>query len=127
PVRKVTLHIVQPRAHHAKGPVRTWTTTIAGLREFEARLKKAAEATDDPRAPFVAGEHCKFCQASAICPERRRASLKAAAIEFGEDGEMEAPDPAQMSSADIGTLLSEIDQIEDWCRRVREHAHAEAT
>ncbi len=125
-VRRITLHIVQPRALHPKGPIRLWTTTLTGLRDFEKVLKGAAEATENPNAPLKAGEHCRFCPAAALCPERKRASLAAAQIEFADDGKMAAPAVTSLTSEALGKLLSEIDQIENWCRRVREHAHEEA-
>ena len=126
PVRKVTLHIVQPRARHADGPIRTWTLARAGMAEFDTKVVKAAKATEDPKAPLKAGAHCTFCRASAICPERKRASLAAARIEFAVDGTMDAPTVAKLDADDLGRLLSEIGQIEDWCKRVREFAHTEA-
>lgn len=125
-IRKVTLHIVQPRAPHAAGPIRTWTCTLTELRDFERRLKAAAEATEKPDAPFAAGEWCKFCPAAATCPTRRTASLDAAQVEFIA-GSMATPTLPGMSIETLGAILSEIDQVESWCRRVREYAHEEAT
>lgn len=125
-VRKVTLHIVQPRAPHARGPIRTWTCSLTDLRDFERRLQDAAIATSQTDAPLNAGEWCKFCPAAATCPERRTTSLEQARVEFNAAGELLAPAISRMTTDDLGAILSKIDQVENWCRRVREYAHEEA-
>lgn len=125
-VRKVTLHIVQPRAPHKDGLIRTWSAGINYITDFEHRARAAAKATEDPAAPLKAGDHCKFCRAAAICPERRQTALDAARIEFGDDGVMDAPKFERFSPDQLGRLLSEIDQVEAWCKAVREFAHFEA-
>lgn len=126
PVRKITLHIVQPRAPHSDGPIRKWSLGANALTDFEEKVRVVAADTANLNAPLKAGEWCKFCRAAAICPERKRASLEAARIEFGADGAMAAPMVTSLDTRELGRLLSEIDQIEDWCRRVREYAHTEA-
>lgn len=78
------LVIVQPRARHVDGGVRRWSTTKAYLKEFEARLREAAIATEDPDAPLAAGGHCQFCKAAAVCPQLREESFNQAGIDFGD-------------------------------------------
>lgn len=87
------LVIVQPRARHADGKVRRWSTTKAYLKEFEERLRIAAIATEDPDAPLVAGDHCKFCKAAAVCPALREAAFDQAGVDFGDGFE----EPSVMS------------------------------
>ena len=62
----VDLVIVQPRAYHPDGPVRTQYLTAEDLYHWQDTvLKPAAKATQDPDAPLVAGEdQCRFCAAS---------------------------------------------------------------
>lgn len=81
------LVIVQPRARHADGKVRRWSTTKAHLREFEERLRVAAEATEAVDAPLAAGDWCKFCKAAAVCAELREESFRQAGVDFGEPGD----------------------------------------
>ena len=78
------LVIVQPRARHADGKVRRWSTTKAYLREFQERLRLAALATEEPDAPLAAGDHCKFCKAAGVCPELRAESFRQAGVDFGD-------------------------------------------
>lgn len=78
------LIIVQPRARHADGKVRRWSTTKAYLREFEERLRIAALATEAPDAPLAAGDWCKFCKAAAVCPQLREEAFNQAGLDFGD-------------------------------------------
>ncbi|URA07049.1 hypothetical protein P9A47_gp81 [Xanthomonas phage Elanor] len=78
------LVIVQPRARHADGKVRRWSTDKATLRAFEERLRVAAIATEDPDAPLKAGSWCTFCKAAAVCRELREESFRQASLEFGD-------------------------------------------
>lgn len=62
------LTIVQPRAFHPDGSIRTWETTVGEIRRWaEDELKPAMEATAD--LDYLAlGEHCRFCPAKLACP-----------------------------------------------------------
>jgi hypothetical protein len=65
---EIELVVVQPRARHVDGPVRRWTLTYAELNTWIlGALLPAAKATEDPGAPLVAGDWCRFCKASGIC------------------------------------------------------------
>jgi hypothetical protein len=126
-VRKITVHIVQPRAPHKDGPVRTYTLLADDLLLFENNVLSMAEATGEPDAPLHAGDHCRFCKAAGTCPERRDASLLAAEIEFSPEGEMQARVVTELTPEEIGRLMHEVGQIEAWCEAVRKHAHLEAS
>src|ERR1035437_7022059 len=58
-IKDVELVVVQPRAPHAAGPVRRWSTDVIGLYEHVTALQDGAVAADDPKAKLVAGDHCK--------------------------------------------------------------------
>lgn len=114
----VTLHVVQPRAPHHYGPVRSWPTDLISLMEFEDVLGDAARRTADPDAPLVPGDHCRFCPALPVCPAARKAAAEAARAEFDE--------PAGLSGEDLAAVLKEADFIGTWVKSVQEYAHAEA-
>jgi len=71
PFRVVELVVVQPRAFHAKGPIRNWVVGIDVMLEFEYELKQAAKKTEFKNPSFQAGEHCFFCSAIDICPQSK--------------------------------------------------------
>lgn len=124
-VAKVRLHVIQPRA--SGEPIKIWEADAVDLIDFEADLVRAAKRTMDDDAPFVAGSHCKFCKKSPTCDARRDESLRIAQAEFSPVGEMTLPVVADMDTAAIAKVLEEVNQVEDWCRRVKEHAHHVAT
>lgn len=118
PVSKVQMTIVQPRCWHPEGPIRSWTIPVSDLLEFTADLIDAAKATEDPNAPIVSGDHCRFCPAAATCPELSAKAMESAKAEF-------LPTPA----FDVDTLanyLEKIPAIESWCKAVEAFAFREA-
>lgn len=118
PARRVRLVIVQPRCEHPDGPVRSWEIDAIDLLDFRADLKEYAKATENPDAVLVAGEHCRFCPAAALCPELVARSQAVARLEFAP---AVAYDPAKLSAA-----LHDVDAIESRIKAVREFAYAEA-
>lgn len=77
------LTIIQPRAPHPKGVVRSWGLTEAQLVSWGKKLAEAAIATDDPQAKAVPGEkQCKWCKAKGTCPELTAHSIQAAQAMF---------------------------------------------
>lgn len=73
----VTGTIVQPRAPHPDGPIRTWTLTAREIFARVPEVKIWCEATDDPNAPLVPGDkQCRFCKAKAECPALRASATE---------------------------------------------------
>ena len=124
---QVRLTVVQPRCPHPQGSIRTWEVDVLDLFDFEDEIRERALATRDPDAPLVAGEHCKFCPAAAICEVRREQVLELAQAEFSALDEMQLPTVTTMDSAKLAQILAHASQIEDWIKRVEEHAYIEAT
>lgn len=59
----VEMTVVQPRAIHKKGPIRTWSTSAISLVVWgEDILAERAKATLEPDAPLIPSEDaCRFC------------------------------------------------------------------
>lgn len=71
---KIVFTIVQPRAYHRDGPVRTWTIdSPAQFNDYVARLHAGAWAAVDqngvprPDAPATTGPECRDCRARHEC------------------------------------------------------------
>lgn len=118
PVWDVELEIIQPRCPHPDGPVRMWKTDIIELIEFADKLKEAAFATEDPEAPLVTGEHCRWCPAAGFCPALAKKALKAAQTDFGP---ALAYEPGELAEA-----LEILPTVEQWVKSVRAFAYEEA-
>lgn len=67
-VSDVTITIVQPRANHARGPVREWSTSPQVLSGFAAQIDAAVDLALTPDAPLIPGPHCRFCPVELDCP-----------------------------------------------------------
>jgi len=75
--------IVQPRAFHPDGEVRTWSITMDELKEWAKKLKVAAIATEAKDAPLVPSDDgCRWCNASANCPAIHKRAMEIARVDF---------------------------------------------
>ena len=83
--KEVELVIVQPRCDHPDGPIRSHTIDAMELLDFAADLKEYVRATEDPNAPLVPGEHCRFCPAARICPALTTNTQALAKMDFRTD------------------------------------------
>jgi thiol-disulfide isomerase/thioredoxin len=116
-VRKLALTIVQPRASHRDGPVRTWVVDAIDVYEHAVALEAAAERVNAPEPELVPGPWCKFCRAAAVCPALAEVAMNA----FTPMEEVEMYD-ADM----LVTKLQLLPLVQTWCKRLEEFAHAEA-
>lgn len=122
PVGKIVMTIVQPRAPHPDGPVRSETISALDLLEWASDLKAAAVATEAPDAPIKAGEHCTFCPAAAVCPALRDRALEAAMADFAGATITVPSEPGVLTVEQMARLLDHADLIDDWLAAVRAHA-----
>lgn len=122
----VRLTIIQPRAEHAKGPVRSWDITVKELCNYITKFSIAVEASLQDHPPFKAGSWCRWCPGAAVCPEISKKSLSEARIVFApENPEPEPVVLPALSSIDpkkLSKVLSAAEKIETWIAAVRAHA-----
>lgn len=88
----VDLRIVQPRAYHRDGRVRSWRVKASDLRGYFNRLAHAADEAMKPGARLAAGPHCLYCPAARGCPTLRRTALAVADWAEGAQPEQLPPD-----------------------------------
>jgi hypothetical protein len=141
-IRKIIVTIVQPRAGHPDGRIRSDVFDMADLVEWTTDLmtamRRSAEALEWHKAgakPSVewgrdylaAGSHCKFCKAAGFCPALEQKATDAAGIWFDDlDKPRISNSPDAMSPEKLAQTLDMLDMIDDWCNAVRAHAHREA-
>ena len=113
PIERVEVCIIQPSRDAFL------FTEIDGddILDLAADLKDIGRAATAPDAPLSAGEHCKFCRASGVCPELRKTALADARSDFGEP-----PDPKDLTLEEIGDLLERADKVDLWVAALRNHA-----
>jgi len=66
--RLVRLSIVQPRAYHSEGPIRTWETTAGELIHWAENELLPGMAAAEIDTTFDPGPWCRFCPAKLGCP-----------------------------------------------------------
>ena len=141
PVRTITSTIVQPRAPHKSGRIRSETYHVADLAEWAGDLlpamHRARQAKDhlesgEPMASWAAaylnaGNHCKFCKAAGFCPALSKKAQDAAGLWFDDlDQPRLANSPDAMSPEALAAALDAADMIEGWISATRSFAHAQA-
>lgn len=122
----VDLYIIQPRAFHKDGPIRTERMDVLDLVDWSADLLLAAEQTVAENPPLNAGDHCTFCLAAGVCTTLRDTSRALACSEFDALPAMEdapaPPDPASLTPERLAFILGHADLMETWLKAVRAHA-----
>lgn len=72
----VELTVVQPRADHCDGPIRTWATTVGEIRQWAHEVLLPAMQATETDAYLDMGDHCRFCPAKLVCPAMRALAHK---------------------------------------------------
>lgn len=134
--RTVRVTIVQPRAPHPDGRIRSeefdvidlfdWTVD---LQEAMLRAKRAVDC-DVPEEFYdflEAGDHCIFCKAKATCPALQQTALAEAHTYFKPEGGMaQPPAPQTLTMEQMVRVLDHADMIQNWLNAVRAYAQDQA-
>lgn len=123
----VEIVVIQPRASHPKGPVRSWVCEVSTLRTWEVLFAKAVKRVLAPNPKLFAGDHCQFCPAIPICPALESKAIQTAQAVFDDNLEMgnlpTLPDPKDLSADQVGKVLKAARELETWVKGV--YAYAE--
>ena len=84
-VDKIIVTVVQPRANHIDGVIRSHTYTVAELMPWRDFIIDSIRAADDPHAKAIAGSWCKWCLAAPTCKPRIIQTIN---IAFDDDGDV---------------------------------------
>ena len=119
--------IVQPRAAHAEGPIRSQRLTPATFKVFKKQLKTAIEETKDKYAQLSAGSWCQYCPAIGHCPEILGTAQALAKIEFadaGSDTREELPVIESITDDQLGIIVEHTRAFQSWLEGCAEEAVA---
>lgn len=143
-VDTITVTIVQPRANHPDGIIRSetfdvielmeWTTDLRdAMRQSKAALVQGRPYADQPLdAVWVstwlkAGDHCKFCPAAGFCPALEQRATDAAGVWFDDlDRPRISNRPEDFTPEQLAQRLDMLDMIQEWINEVRAYAHRQA-
>ena len=122
PHTPVTIRVTQPRNDRGGGEE---TLTVAELLNWHSDvLLPGVEATRDPAAPLVPGEHCRFCPAREKCPARHEKALEVGRAVFTDTLEKRpaAPSVGDLTPEQLGKILDGAPMLEEWLKSVRMRA-----
>ena len=148
-IDQVKVTIVQPRASHKDGRIRSETFHIAELIEWTSELMKAMHRSklaldsfemingsrsmfDEWAAAALTPGSCTFCPAIGICPAQRKKALGVApetAKLWFEDPTLETVPTisntvSALSPDELSHMLDGLGMLEDWIKAVRATAHS---
>lgn len=115
-IETIVTTIVQPRAGHADGPIRSHTYPYTEIIEFAGELLRAAEATVAPDAPLVPGKQCRWCRAAGSCPAQRMAVEAAAQMSF--DAYVQPVAPETLSDEELAKVMAILPMVNEWTAAV---------
>jgi hypothetical protein len=123
---EVRVTIVQPRAPHTDGAVRTSLTFSGGdVRVFAEKLLDRARATQAANAPLTAGEWCQFCPARGHCPELAARSKLVAMTDF-ESVPVEAPPAVEHLPIErVAAMLTQVEVLNIFIAALKERVTRE--
>lgn len=114
-IKTVRMCIFQPRRDN----VSISEVSVEELLKWgnEVLAPKAQQAWNG-EGELVAGDHCIFCAAKAVCRARAEHNLELAKYELEE--------PATLDDAEIAGILSRIDELTAWASDIKEYALSQA-
>jgi hypothetical protein len=118
----IDLVIVQPRAIHKDGPIRTWSISPGLVQIWKDVFDKAVQDCLDYPDQVVPGDHCKWCGGQTECSaiESETTSLVPT---FGEIEKVDASLVSDEYVEKIKLVLDKSDRIQDFLKTI----HSEAT
>jgi hypothetical protein len=112
--------IIQPRAEHPDGPVRSMTLDLLDAQEWANKFGVAIDTTRDPNAPLCKGSHCRWCPALTDCPEQ--GTLKITDVTQDLRRPINLPEVNSLTTLQISRVLENLPVLETWASALRSHA-----
>jgi hypothetical protein len=126
-VAGISLGVVQPRASHRDGPIRSAMVSLEELYAWQDEvLVPGLAETRKENAPLCSGGHCKFCPAISVCPEvgSEAAQVVGMTAKQAFSGEpLSFPTPSEIPAEKRVALYEFINQFEAWAKAVRSDTH----
>lgn len=109
----VRMTIVQPRAHHPDGRIRSCTMNSSDLFEWQdTQLIPAALLTQDPDAPFKASDSaCRFCKVAGQCRTLEQLTQETAMVDFADEEVPTLPDLNIMTAEQKTRIVEHADML----------------
>jgi hypothetical protein len=113
-IDKIEIHVVQPRAPHSLGPVRSWGISKPDLDDWLWETLVPAMVLTETSDTLISGEHCRFCPiVSKACPQ-----LLKDADEFEEL----MPKIAELDNTQVSRFLKLTKALKIACKKAEQTA-----
>jgi len=109
-VSKVKKTIIQPKIE--RDPIRSLSHTVEQNTILMDKLSEAARLAENPNAPLLSGDHCKWCKHRTNCEERNNVAFNM----------LEGLHPSKMLNKQLSSSLDNISTIEDFIENLKEEA-----
>lgn len=141
PVETFTSTIVQPRAPHRHGRIRSEVLEVIELFDWSLELFASINEAADAKEAFLLaagnsvlmdewvekylhpGEHCEFCKAKGGCPKLRNDAFKTAGAEYDGDLKFKSNRLADNAPDVVERDLEMLNAMEEWIAGRRALAH----
>jgi len=124
PINDIVLTIIQPRAFHPLGVVRSETVTPRQLFDFQSDMEDWIRECERADAPLIPGDtQCRFCPAKAFCPALEKKALQVfGKVSVPELRDLTLPLPQEMTMERIAAILDGWEKVETWFSAVKDYA-----
>lgn len=122
--KEFVLHICQPKVSEDYDQ-NQWTITRKQLEAFQMEAIVAVEATEDPKAPLVAGEkQCRYCPVAGRCRAYAEFALEGAIDDFADfiDDDLEFPVSTALSNQELTLVIARGPTMLKWYEAARVEA-----
>jgi len=130
--QKVKLTIVQPRAPHKDGPVRSTIVTVAQIKDLERICTRAIMQSKEENPPFgPTDEGCRWCAANPVCTHYANYVLESMQLEWSEFAEtprnFNLLEANSMDSSHLANVLKHSKSITSWLSGLADYATNQLT
>jgi hypothetical protein len=117
----IEMVIIQPRAPHNEGPIRSWSVNKDYLVSWAKVLGDAVKLAKQKNSPLYRGSHCKWCPAKGICPKINEITEQALDIKTSSEV-YRFPEIASLTDYQMVKILEHKKLMEDYIDGVQRAA-----
>ena len=129
-VDTVELWIVQPRAFHAAGPIRSHKMTPFQLYEYIDELDARIAYCESDQAEYKPDtDACRFCGARFTCPALEEKAMQVANASFKQIGDFTStllPEPSDLDLKRLGAIRFHAPLLRSWLKACEDMAYQKA-
>ena len=123
---RLQITIVQPRAWHKDGPIRSWSISRDEILDWKMDLSEAAEATRNDQHILNASINCWFCKANYGCKELVKLIEENTKMDLSDPNSTPINPDMLTDDQMVDLIFNKIPLIERWCSSVKDYGQRRA-